>query len=248
MRDLGRTASLTRDRLSVDSWRILRGLQPDDFARRPSLVAPPRRAGIGSVLGPLDLGIQRLAAFSGMANENMTRSFGWHFLEMGRRIERSVQTSALLESLLDAGDPEDDGSLILLLEIADSFMTYRSRYLLTPQLAPVLDLLLLDETNPRSVAFQLEALAEHLGALPRDPARADLGNEQQIVAGMLEALRTADITSLCRRGRLGDRPDLQALISRIATDLKALTISITRSYFSHADAVHSVIVAGGAPR
>ncbi len=248
LRDLGRTASLTRDRLSADSWRILRGLQSDDFARRPSLVAPPRRVGIGSALGQLDLGIQRLSAFSGMGTENMTRSFGWHFLEMGRRIERSVQTSALLESLLDAGDPEDDGSLMLLLEIADSFMTYRSRYLLTPQLAPVLDLLLLDETNPRSVAFQLEALAEHLGALPRDPARADLDNEQQIVAGMLEALRTADITSLCRRSRLGDRPELKALISRIARDLKALTISITRSYFSHADAVHSVIAAGSARR
>jgi uncharacterized alpha-E superfamily protein len=248
LRSLGRTASLTRDRLSADSWRILRGLQPDDFARRPSLVAPPRRVGIGSALGQLDQGIQRLAAFSGMGNENMTRSFGWHFLEMGRRIERSVQTSALLESLLDAGDPEDDGSLILLLEIADSFMTYRSRYLLTPQLAPVLDLLLLDETNPRSVAFQLEALAEHLGALPRDPARADLDSEQQIVAGMLEALRTADITSLCRRSRLGDRPELHALISRAATDLKALTTSITRRYFSHADAVRSVIAAGSAPR
>ncbi len=132
-----------------------------------------RRAAPGSAACwvQLDLGIQRLAAFSGMGTENMTRSFGWRFLDMGRRIERSVQTSALLESLLDAGDPEDDGSLILLLEIADSFMTYRSRYLLTPQLAPVLDLLLQDETNPRSVAFQLAALAEHLAALPRDPAQ-----------------------------------------------------------------------------
>jgi uncharacterized circularly permuted ATP-grasp superfamily protein/uncharacterized alpha-E superfamily protein len=247
LQELGRTASLTRDRLSADSWRILRGLRPEDFARRPSLVAPPRRAGIGGILGQLDLGIQRLAAFSGMGIENMTRSFGWHFLDMGRRIERSVQTSALLGSLLDSGDPEDDGSLILVLEIADSFMTYRSRYLLTPQLAPVLDLLLLDETNPRSVAFQLTALAEHIGQLPRDPTDTGFSNHQLIVADMLAELHQADIASLCRRGRLGDRPGLKALIARIASDLPALTTSITRTYFSHADAVLSVIAAGSAP-
>jgi uncharacterized circularly permuted ATP-grasp superfamily protein/uncharacterized alpha-E superfamily protein len=248
LRDLGRTASLTRDRLSADSWRILRGLQPEDFARRPSLVAPPHRARIATVLGPLDLGIQRLAAFSGMGMENMTRSFGWRFLDMGRRIERSAQTSALLESLLDAGDPEDDGSLILVLEIADSFMTYRSRYLLTPQLAPVLDLLLLDETNPRSVAFQLAALVEHLGQLPRDPAQAEPGTEQRLAAGVLDELRQADIASLCRRSRLGDRPGLKALLGRVSADLPTLTTSITRTYFSHADAVRSVIAAGSPPR
>jgi uncharacterized alpha-E superfamily protein len=234
--------------LSADSWRILRGLRPEDFARRSGPAAQPRRAGIGSVLGQLDLGIQRLAAFSGMGVENMTRSFGWRFLDMGRRIERSVQTSALLESLLDAGDPEDDGSLILLLEIADSFMTYRSRYLLTPQLAPVLDLLLLDETNPRSVLFQLEALAEHLEALPRDAAQPVPDGEQRIVADVLDELRQADINSLCRRGRLGDRPGLKALIGRVAADLPVLITGITRKYFSHADAVRSVIAAGSAPR
>ncbi|MCJ7452115.1 MAG: circularly permuted type 2 ATP-grasp protein [Steroidobacteraceae bacterium] len=248
LRNLGRTASLSRERLSADSWRILRGLRPEDFARRSGPAAQPRRAGIGSVLGQLDLGIQRLAAFSGMGVENMTRSFGWRFLDMGRRIERSVQTSALLESLLDAGDPEDDGSLILLLEIADSFMTYRSRYLLTPQLAPVLDLLLLDETNPRSVLFQLEALAEHLEALPRDPAQPVPDSEQRIVTGALDELRQADISSLCRRGRLGDRPGLKALVGRVAADLPVLITSITRKYFSHADAVRSVIAAHSAPR
>jgi uncharacterized circularly permuted ATP-grasp superfamily protein/uncharacterized alpha-E superfamily protein len=248
LRDLGRTASLSRDRLSVDSWRILRGLQSEDFARRPSLAAPPRRAPIAGILGQLDQGIQRLAAFSGMGKENMTRSFGWHFLDMGRRIERSMQTIALLESLLGATDPEDDGSLILVLEIADSFMTYRSRYLLTPQLAPVLDLLLLDETNPRSVAFQLEALDDHLDRLPRDRTESAGSREQQLVHELLVQLRLADITTLSRRSRLGDRPDLSMLLGRIAADMPKLTTSITRTYFSHAEAVHTVSTAGGAPR
>jgi uncharacterized alpha-E superfamily protein len=134
------------------------------------------------------------------------------------------------------------------LEIADSFMTYRSRYLLTPQLAPVLDLLLLDETNPRSVAFQLEALDDHLDRLPRDRTESAGSREQQLVHELLVQLRLADITTLSRRSRLGDRPDLATLLGRIAADMPKLTMSITRTYFSHAEAVHSVSTAGGAPR
>jgi len=246
LRDLGRTASLARDRLSADSWRILRHLQPDDFARRPGLALPSRRSQVAAVLPQLDQGIQRLAAFSGMAMENMTRSFGWRFHDMGRRIERSVQTAALLGSLLDIEEPEDDGSLILLLEISDSFMTYRSRYLNTPQLAPVVDLLLLDESNPRSVAFQATALVNHLEQAPRDPLREGLTREQDLAGAMLAALHMADASDLCRRDRQGNRPRLAELLARIAADLSELTTGITRTYFSHADAIHS-ISATGAP-
>ncbi len=249
LRGLGRTASLSRDRLSADSWRILRGLQSEDFARRPSLATPPRRLQTAGILGQLDQGIQRLAAFSGMSNENMTRSFGWHFLDLGRRIERAMQMAALLECLLGAEDPEDDGSLILVLEIADSFMTYRSRYLLTPQLAPVLDLLLLDETNPRSVAFQLRAIDSHFETLPSlERDRSAGSSEQNIAHSLLAQLRLADVTNLCRRGRRGDRPELEALLGRIAADLPKLTTGIGRSYFSHAEAAHPVSTPGAAAR
>ena len=248
LRELGRTASLSRERLSGDSWRILHGLQPDDFARRPGLAVTPRRSQVAGILGQLDHGIQRLAAFSGMGTENMTRSFGWRFLDMGRRVERSIQMTALLGCLLTAEDPEDDGSLILVLDIADSFMTYRSRYLLTPQLAPVLDLLLLDETNPRSVAFQLEALAGHLERLPHSAVEPSGSHAERTVHGLLAELRLADIGDLSRKRRLGDRPELTALLGTVAEDLARLTTGIARTYFSHADDVRSVSAAGIGPR
>jgi len=246
--DLGRTASLARDRLSADSWRILRQLQPDEFARRPGLALPTRRSMVAGVLPQLDQGIQRLSAFSGMSMENMTRSFGWRFHDMGRRVERSLQTAALLDSLPDTEEPEDDGSLILLLEISDSFMTYRSRYLNTPQLAPVVDLLLLDESNPRSVAFQVTMLTSHLELVPKDPGRAGLTPHQDLVGELLSALHMADATDLCRRDRQGNRPGLSELLARIARDLPKFTTGITRSYFSHADAIHTVSASGARPR
>jgi uncharacterized alpha-E superfamily protein len=155
---------------------------------------------------------------------------------MGRRIERSIQTVAMLETLAGAEAPEDDGSLLLVLEIADSFMTYRSRYLSTPQLAPVLDLLLVDESNPRSVAFQLAALAGHGEQLPRNAPADGPGVEWAITMGALDALRRADVVTLSRKDRGGDRPALRALLDRVAVGLPQLSDGLTRAYFSHADA------------
>jgi uncharacterized alpha-E superfamily protein len=183
-----------------------------------------------------------------MGMENMTRSFGWRLHDMGRRVERSLQTAALLDSLPAAEEPEDDGSLILLLEISDSFMTYRSRYLNTPQLAPVVDLLLLDESNPRSVAFQVNMLASHLELVPKAPGRAGLTPHQDLVGGLLAALHMADATDLCRRDRQAKRPGLSELLVRIARDLPEFTTGITRTYFSHADASHTVLATGARPR
>jgi uncharacterized circularly permuted ATP-grasp superfamily protein/uncharacterized alpha-E superfamily protein len=234
--DLTRTVVLARDRLSADSWHILRGLTAEDFQRRFTTSPSLSRIDAATTISRLQADIQRLSAFSGMGMENMTRALGWRFLDMGRRIERSIQTVAMLETLAGAEAPEDDGSLLLVLEIADSFMTYRSRYLSTPQLAPVLDLLLVDETNPRSVAFQLADLASHGEQLPRDASADRPGVEWAITMGALDALRRADVVALSRKDRGGDRPALRALLDRVAVGLPQLSDGLTRAYFSHADA------------
>ena len=101
------------------------------------------------MLAHLNRMITDLAAFSGMEMENMTRGHGWRFLDVGRRLERAMQrdepgaTGAV-------GRPVGHAVLEPLLEIADSSMTYRRRYFARPQLSPVLDLLLLDDTNTRA--------------------------------------------------------------------------------------------------
>ena len=110
-----------------------------------------------------------LAAFSGIAQESMTRSHAWRFLDVGRRLERAIGLVRLLRHTLAEAPPSsaDRPAALLeaLLEVADSGITYRRRYLATLQVAPVLDLLLTDDGNPRSLVFQLEALSEHWQAL-----------------------------------------------------------------------------------
>src|SRR6185369_12053422 len=101
-----------------------------------------------------------LAAFNGMEMENMTRGRGWRFLDFGRRIERGL---SLLKLLSAAAGVQSQPAAILepVLEIADSVMTYRRRHFTAPQLAGVLDLLLRDDSNPRSLIFQVNLLREH---------------------------------------------------------------------------------------
>ena len=162
--NIHRVASLTRDRLSLEAWRTL-----NDFyaGRRWQGSAMPRT--IGDSLGLLDDGLRVLSAFHGLTHENMTRNYGWSFLDMGRRLSRASHLSELLLGIFGKASTgvDDIGSLSFVLELADSFITYRSRYRMAPVLPLVLDLLLVDESNPRSIAFQLAALSRHIDTLPQ---------------------------------------------------------------------------------
>ncbi len=101
----------------------------------------------------LDNAVITLSAFSGLLSENTTRGFGWRFLEIGRRMERALHTSELLRCGLGSAADDIEPCLQVLLQIADSTITYRRRYPTTLQTDLVLQLLLVDESNPRSVGF-----------------------------------------------------------------------------------------------
>src|SRR4029079_7848751 len=136
--------------------------------------------------------------------------------------ERALHALGLLRSTLVQPEPDEDPVFEALLEIADSSMTYRNRYLTTLQLAPLLDLLLTDETNPRSVAFQAAALSAHVDALPRGVTQLLLGGEQRISLGLLTDLRLCDVYSLALGDTDGLRSSLHDFLNRCAAHLRSL--------------------------
>jgi uncharacterized alpha-E superfamily protein len=222
-------ASIVRDRISLDSWRILHRVQHDFLpGEKPASIQ------FSDVLAMLNAMIVDLAAFSGLGMESMTRGPGWRFLDMGRRLERSLQSMNLLRSTLVTAQTDETPVLEALLEIADSSMTYRNRYQTAPRLAPVLDLLMTDETNPRSVGFQLVALADHAEHLPRDESEPMLNTEQRTMLAVLTGMRLADINSLATVDREGYRQNLDRLLTRVAQQLRSLSDSITHKYLVHA--------------
>jgi uncharacterized alpha-E superfamily protein len=162
----------------------------------------------------------------------MTRGHGWRFLDVGRRLERSVNLTSLVRSALSS---EPAAMLGPLLEVADSTMTYRRWYYATPQLAPVLDLLIADGANTRGLAFQLTALSEHMQQLPRDPGAPSPTREERLTAHAIATLRQADVDALAQQGPEGTFPSVDALLDSIDDDLRALSDAITHFYFSHAE-------------
>jgi uncharacterized alpha-E superfamily protein len=226
-RSIQRAAASARDRISMDMWRILSSLPPEDPFDPDS---PPT---LSDVLDLLNQRVLILAGFGGIAMESMTRGHGWRFLDMGRKIERAAHTVGLLRWTA-AGWPSVEGPLLeALLEIADSSMTYRRRYLSGVQVAPVLDLLIADESNPRSLVYLLQELREEIEHLPHDPYEATRAPEQRLIVSLLTAVQLADIEALARSEENGQRPQLDAFLADMQQKLPLLADAISDHYLSH---------------
>lgn len=222
-------AGLIRDRLSVELWRTLQNFQAIPLWLGQNL--PPSPSELSDCL---DEGIATLAAFNGMAAENMTRTYAWTFMEIGRRLERAYNLSEMLLALFEteAEDAAQSGALILALEVGDSILTYRSRYLFAPLPPLVLDLLLVDETNPRSVGFQLSSIAAHLDALPKGAQASLQLEERRIVLDLRTRVQLSDVHAIAASEGNGTRPALKELLTQLTTELPKLSEAITRRYFS----------------
>jgi len=155
-------ASQVRGKLSRENWQALVELQ------REAMELETEEADFGELLDFLNRLVMSLAALSGFALDDMTRDEGWRFLMIGRRLERLQFLSSSLAAFLRSDAVFDQAGLEWLLELGNSSITYRSRYLAVAQLIPVLDLLLLDEQNPHAVLFQLKLVARTLKRLNDD--------------------------------------------------------------------------------
>jgi uncharacterized circularly permuted ATP-grasp superfamily protein/uncharacterized alpha-E superfamily protein len=227
-----RNAEAVRERLSVDAYRIL-----TDLTELPSKRARTLLPDIEEALSLLNRSIQHVAAFGGLVMENMTRNFGWRFLDMGRRLERIRTATQLIRQLTVRGDPEEDGSLELLLELADITMTYLSRYHSRPHLPQVADLMLADESNPRSVVFQLEAVSDHLDHLARPQEGEILSRDQRIAIRLVSDLKLADVFALTEAvGRFGARTNLHRLCRQLDQGITEMSEYVSHRYFSHTEA------------
>ncbi|MFZ4767934.1 MAG: circularly permuted type 2 ATP-grasp protein, partial [Roseimicrobium sp.] len=173
-------AMALRDRLSDDTWRLFNRLERHAQARTTRLRVP-------DALELLNALVLDLAAFSGMEMENMTRGHGWRFLDLGRRLERAQNMLDLIKAAVHP-PPLNEAVLGPLLEVCDSGMTYRRRHHARPTLAPVLDLLIMDETNPRSYTWQLHQLTRHASQLPRDGREGTPDDEKHQVDALLSDL------------------------------------------------------------
>ncbi len=224
---LQRLAMHVRDRTSNDMWRALSKL--NDRLATPAKKLVMLAGDATAVLNETLLG---LAAFHGLARENMTRAQAWRFLDMGLRLERAMYLCTLLDAALRSPEAENPSLLEAVLEVADSSITFRSRYTLMPAVPGVFDLVLLDDKNPRSVLFQIRQLAKHFEHLPRDRESApDSG--KNMVAKCLARLNHADPRELAAASHSWPQSEVCAVIRETMQMLPKLSDAIAAGYFAH---------------
>jgi len=228
VKEMRRTAWHLKERLSLDTWRVLQQLESQFSAFVPSSADQRYLAG----MDVLDGVIVTLSAFSGMLMESTTRGFGWRFLEIGRRLERALQSAEMLGACLGAAS-ELEPYLQLLLQIADSSITYRSRYPTVLQTELVLEVLLTDESNPRSVAFQLVTLLHQVTRLQELHDRSYDGVERALAVKALAAIRDVRIADIAHRIPTGRFAALDDLIRELKIILYEISDALTSSYLSH---------------
>jgi uncharacterized alpha-E superfamily protein len=201
-------ASVIRDRFSPDAWRALTDLV--ELIGAPIDPVPSEAAILERINGALRI----VASFSGLAQENMSQLAGWRYLELGRRIERAIATCRFVRRF--AFETDLDSALDVLLELADSQITYRLRYVMVAARAPVIDLIVLDPNNPRSVAYQLARIELHLAALPKRSDDNRLSPPEQIATALATQIRTADAAALDEAAFVAAEASLMKLADVIA--------------------------------
>lgn len=216
LRRLARVAFNLRDRMSSDNWRALNRLIADPVFRSDAPLPLP------TALAWLDRAVTSMMTLSGFVLDGMTRGTGWRFLSIGRRVERLTQLCAALDVATREGRAS---GLDWLLELADSSMTYRNRYPVAPEWMPVLDLLVRDDTNPRSVAFQVKGLVEYVEKLERVHGRF----ASDVLAPGMAALKRLGPEDLHPESTV-----LAALLDELAQAARSMSDELTLKFLSHA--------------
>ena len=221
-----------RDHWSTDTWRVLRSME-EEWAAAAQSSAP----GHLRMLGTLDNLVTSMVAFIGLNRESISREQGWILLDTGRKIEQSLLLINMLRATLTQryGDQVEYDLQESVLVSNESLVNYRYKYRAPLQLSLVLDLMLLDPNNPRSLIYQLERLKAYLAGLPRTQTGNALPEHERMIWEAYTLLKLSDKDQLSLSDREGLRyGQLEVFLSKMYGLLAAIPDIISKTYFKHA--------------
>jgi uncharacterized circularly permuted ATP-grasp superfamily protein/uncharacterized alpha-E superfamily protein len=234
--EVSRIGGSVRERLSADMMFLIGQLRDS--------MPTERGAQFLESSAMLTACLELLSAFSGMEHENINRGLGWLFLSLGRRFERAIYLTRQLREITRPLAEQDWSLLECLLEVADSSMIYRTRYFTTLQPLAVLDVIMADETNPRSLVFHLSHVVDLYQKLPRH-----LPDDAQAMRNALVSLRNFDLRELkfplpgaamAANGSDG-LSRLEGFLRELERLLPSWSNNISSRYFSHARTLPTTI-------
>ncbi len=231
---LRESARSVRDQLSGDTWMVLAAT---DRAVGELAEAPPDASMV--LASTQSEVLSSMLALSGLISENMIRDPGWYFLDLGRRIERAQQVVALLRATLTRSHSSAVDSLVVesVLSASESGVTYRRRYRGRIQIPTMLELLLLDVGNPRSLAYQVSAGRADLRALPDSSGTSRPQRRLEEVDATLRRVRPEELVGVDPNGA---RAELSTLLDGLADALRGTADAVAAQHFWHPSPMQSL--------
>ncbi|NIB43083.1 circularly permuted type 2 ATP-grasp protein [Pseudomaricurvus alkylphenolicus] len=232
-------ADESKELLSSDTLRVINDVR-DALSELEASLSGGLAAAPEEALDPL---VTALMALSGLAHESMVRDFGWRFMDIGRRLERSLQTTNIINNLVVPEAAPADQHILLesLLLSVEGLISYRRRYRARIGVQSTLDLVMMDTTNPRSLLHQLERLHQHIDKLPRAPeARHELSPEERTILQAETQVKLSLLTELNARED-GQRTQLQQTLANVSQALGGLSELISDKYFNHRETSRQLV-------
>jgi len=230
-----RTGRAVRDHLGDDSWRLLNRLQRQ-------LQAVPAKLTAREAREKLEGHSTLLAAFSNLNNETMPHHYGWLFLDIGRHLERVLFTLDLFRLAFVSARTPGVALWEVVLTTTDNLTAYRRRYRSALHPTAIIDLLLFDEGNPRSIGYQLRRLHHQIGRLPQRESAPYRSAEERLILQAMSTLQLADVETLSDLDHSEDSSQaLAELLDALQDPLLDLSDALTHSHFSHAEVPRQLV-------
>jgi uncharacterized alpha-E superfamily protein len=229
-----------KEMMSSDTQRVINDLR-DGLAGLKDALQPGLNCAPEEALDPL---VTTLLALAGLWQESMVRALGWRFMDMGRRVEKALQSIRLIRSSLVVVLPEPQQFQILeaILLNSESLITFRRRQYDGSGMMQGLDLLLFDRTNPRSVFYQIGLLREHLSELPTSAHGQELTDQDRLLLEASTAIQLSSPEKLAAENlKSATRPELEKLLSRIQYLLESTSAQISNKYFDEIKVHHQLV-------
>jgi len=227
-----------RDHWSTDTWRVIRGMEEG-----LQNGIPLSHHGHLQMIHNLDNLITSVVAFIGLNRESISREQGWIMLDVGRKIEQSLLVITMLRTNLvkKYSEQVEYNLQQSVLMSNEGLVNYRYKYRRPLQNLLVIDLLVFDPNNPRSVTYQVVRLKSYLQNLPKNNGGKSLTEYERLILEADTLLKLANKTELAVSDEEG-YTNLETFLSRIYQILSAIPGVISKAFFKHEMTPKTIII------
>ncbi|MFE1596275.1 circularly permuted type 2 ATP-grasp protein [Nocardia sp. NPDC058705] len=215
----GSAARAVRDQLSGDTWMIIGAV--DRALAEFRSASSEQETALSAVHSQT---LSGLLALSGIGAESLVRDTGWYVMDIGKRIERGLAVTSLINAALGRKSSAEVQSVVAeaVLSATESAVSYRRRHRGSARVAALAGLLLFDPGNPRSLIYQLDRLEADFQALP---GGSGASRSQRLLADAQRMLRRVDPADLENTDDDGVRTELVELLEGVHLRLRKLSES-----------------------